>query len=37
MSALVTDPLGATFILNEVFKKTVGGLIDEEKFPLCKK
>lgn len=37
LSATVTDPTGSLFILNEVFKKTVGGLIDNDKFPLCKK
>lgn len=37
LSASVTDPTGSSFILNETFKKTVGGLIDNDKFPLCKK
>jgi hypothetical protein len=33
----VTDPDGTSYILNEVFRKMVGGLIDTPKFSICTK
>ena len=35
LNSTVTDHKGSMYILNEVFKKTIGGLIDSSKFKLC--
>lgn len=37
LNASVSDPSGSSFILNEVFRKMVGGLIDSSRFSLCNK
>jgi len=37
LNATVSDPSGSSFILNEVFRKMVGGLIDSSRFSLCNK
>ena len=35
MTSVVTDHLGKKYVMNEIFKKTIGGLIDKDLFDVC--